>query len=186
MNSKKGKIAIIVTLLIVAGLTRLLPHPPNFTAIGAMALFGAVIFKNKNLAILLPLAILFFSDLMLELSFQMGLRSFSGFHSGMIYVYSAFVLIAVLAHFGLKKLNFLKIGGAAFGASVIFFLVTNFGVWLSGTMYPMNAEGLVACYTAAVPFFHNTLLSNLIYSGALFGAYYWINQSSLRPVSVKA
>ena len=180
MKSRKVQIAVIIGLLVLGALARVFPHAPNFTPIVAMALFGAVIFKNKNLAILLPMAALLLSDIMLELSFQLGYRSFSGFHSGMIYVYGAFFLIAFLAYFGLKKANFLSIGLGALGASVLFFLITNFGVWLSGSMYTMDFTGLIGCYTAAIPFFHNTVLSTFMYSGVFFGAYYLLNQRSLQ------
>jgi len=185
MKSRKIQIALIAGLLIITALMRLFTIAPNFTPIIAIALFGAAVFKNKNLAFLLPLGILLFSDIMLEVAFQLGLRSFTGFHSGMIFVYGAFLLIAVLAYIGLKKINIARIGIGAISASVLFFLISNFGVWISGGMYPMDFSGLIACYTAAIPFFHNTLLSTLLYSGVLFGAYYLINQQSLKPAFQK-
>lgn len=186
MKSRKIQVAVIVGLLIVTALMRLLPVAPNFSPIIAIALFGAAIFNNKNLALLLPLSVLLFSDIVLELAYQLGLRSFSGLHSEMIYVYGAFFLIAVLSYIGFKKLNLVKLGVGAFFASVLFFLISNFGVWLSGGMYTMDLTGLLACYTAAIPFFHNTLLSTIFYSGVLFGSYYLLNKQTLKLVPVRS
>lgn len=157
MNHKR--ILLLAGLILVAALTRLLPHPPNFTAIGAIALFGGAYLSDKRWAFLIPLAAMLISDL------------FLGFHQTMIYVYAAFMLIICIGFLLRSKISVWRVGGAAIGSSVLFYLITNFGVWLGGTLYPLTWEGLVSCYVAAIPFFRYTLLSNLIFSGVLFGVF---------------
>ena len=148
------------SLILLAIVTRFLPHPPNFAPVTAVALFGGVYFTNKRFAMLIPFVIMLLSDLVL------------GFHNTMFFVYASFALM-VSAGFWLK--NHLTVTNTvitAVGGSVLFFIVSNLGVWLtSGGFYPMNATGLLECYTAALPFFQNTLLGDLVYTGAIFGAF---------------
>jgi hypothetical protein len=93
-------------------------------------------------------------------------------------------MIVVLGYYLLKKITFGRVLSGALGASVIFFIVSNFGVWLSGSMYPLTFEGLTASYTAAIPFFHYTIAGNVVYSAVLFGAYEWMKATypALQPV----
>lgn len=145
-------------IAVAAALTRLMPHPPNFTAIGALALFGGACFKNPLAAYLVPLAAMLLSDAVI------------GFHRGMPVIYLCFLLTTLLG----RRMR----GGRSIGmvarmsllSSVMFFVISNFAVWAGGTMYPHTAEGLVLCYAAAIPFFGNTLAGTMIYSAALFGA----------------
>lgn len=145
-------------IVLLAILSRFLPHPPNFAPITAVALFGSVWFTNKYIGLLLPLAIMLFSDL------------FLGFHNTLFFVYGSFMLISALGLLLKKNYSFGK--SLAFGltGSVLFFLITNFGVWLtSGGFYPNTMEGLMECYIAAIPFFQNTILGDVVYVSALFG-----------------
>jgi hypothetical protein len=167
---------LLTALVVLAALTRLVPHPPNFAPIGAMALFGAFHFRGKWAALLVPLAAMFLSDLALEATTRLGLQSGwmahgQGFHAGMWSVYAAFALIAVLGLLLRRKKSVPRVAAALLGSSVLFFLVTNFAVWAEGTLYPRTAEGLVTCYIAAVPFFHWTVLGDLAYGTALFGGF---------------
>ncbi len=156
---RNSRFLIITLFIVAAALLRLLPHPPNFSPITAIALFGGAYFSHRGLALIVPLLAMGISDL------------FLGFHQVMPFVYGSF-LVAVVIGFALKSnKKVLPIATGAVGASVLFFLVTNFGVWLTGTMYPATFSGLIACYTAAIPFFQNTLLSGLLYSGVLFGSF---------------
>ena len=135
----------------------MIPHPPNFSPIAALAFFGGAQFASKRLAFLVPLAAMFLSDLVLELrslfpSSTAALRSLS-----------------VLGFWLRRRQNVRAIGGAAIVGALLFFVLTNFGVWAMGQMYPKTLAGLLDCYVAAIPFFQNTLLSNLFYSALLFG-----------------
>ncbi|HEY4613577.1 MAG TPA: DUF6580 family putative transport protein [Bacteroidota bacterium] len=151
-------------LVLAAALSRLLPHPPNFTPIAAIALSSAV-YLDRRYAFLLPLAAMLVSDY------------FIGFHSGVPWVYGSFALIALIGLWLRTHKRPLPIVGAALSGSVLFFIITNFGVWLTGTMYPKTWAGLVECYTLAVPFFENTVMGDLAYTAALFSLFelgaYW-------------
>ena len=164
-----GSIALIVMILVVA-LTRLIPHPPNFSPVEAMALFGGAYFSKRSWAVLVPLIALFVSDLALGLI--NGGDYFQYFVSaGFVLVYATIALLAVLG-FGLRgNVSFKNVAGFSVLSSVIFFLVTNFGSWLGSSVYPQTINGLVAAYAAGIPFFQNGLLGTLFYSALLFGGY---------------
>lgn len=185
MNKKS--IFIITGFIILAALTRLLPHAYNFTPLGAIALFGAAYFTDKKWAIIVPLAAFWASDLLLNnITYASYYDGFTWFTNGMLYTYGSIAMIAVLGYYLLKKVTFGRVFGGVIGASVIFFIVSNFGVWVSGIMYPLSIEGLISCYLAAIPFFHYTLAGNVIYSAVLFGSYEWIKTRNSLPLAVKA
>lgn len=165
------KIWFISIAISIVALTRFLPHPPNFTALGALALFSGAMYKNRFLALSIPLAVLFITDLVLNNLILKGIySSFILLTPGAIYLYGSLVLIAAIGF--LTNANSPKsILGSGILASVLFFLISNFGVWASGTMYPPTFEGLLASYTMAIPFFAPTAASQLVYSAVLFGAY---------------
>lgn len=170
MNKKR--FFIITGFIVLAALSRILPHPYNFTPLGAIALFGAAYFNDKKWAILIPLLAMWSSDLLLNnffySSYYEGLTLFT---SAMFWVYGSLFIIALLGMKFLKKVTIPRVLGGALSASVIFFIVSNFGTWIASPMYPLTVEGLIACYTAAIPFFHNTLAGDLIYCTTLFGAF---------------
>lgn len=171
MPNTSTKLPLLISLVLVAAATRLLPHPDNFVPVGAMALFGAATLPKRWLAVLLPLAAYYLSDLFLN-NVVYG-EYFTGFYWGIDpWIYGG---VALMVLFGMgilrnSSLSWARIGGAAVGASVIFYLLSNFGVWIGGMMYPKTLTGLIACYVAALPFFGMSLVANLIFSGALFGA----------------
>lgn len=149
----------LIGLILLAAFSRLIPHPWNFTAIGAMALFGGSFVPSKRLSLVLPLAALLLSDLVL------------GFHSTMVFVYAAFTLNVIIG-WGLRdNRTAVKVTSYALFSSSLFFLITNFGVWAMGGMYPMTGSGLVSSYVAAIPFFDNQIYGDLFFSGVLFGGY---------------
>ncbi|WP_069132285.1 DUF6580 family putative transport protein [Rhodohalobacter halophilus] len=171
----KNTFYILTGFILFAALSRLLPHPYNFTPLGAIALFGAAYFKNKKWAFIVPMAAFWVSDLLLNnLVYSSFYEGFTWFTGGFFYIYGSIALIALLGYYLLKKVTIGRVIGGAFGASAIFFIVSNFGVWVTSPLYPLSAEGLMACYTAAIPFFHNTIGGNLVYSALLFGAYEWM------------
>lgn len=185
MNKKS--ILIVTGFIIFAALTRLLPHAYNFTPIGAIALFGAAYFTRKKWALIIPLAAIWMSDLLLNnIIYSEFYEGFTLFTSGFLYIYGSIALIVILGYYLLKKITFGRVLGGALGASVIFFIVSNFGVWISGSMYPLTLEGLITCYAAAIPFFHYTIAGNVVYSALLFGAYEWMKATypALQPAEV--
>ena len=149
-----------VLIILMAVVMRFLPHLPNMAPIAAMALFGGVYF-NKKYALILPIVIMFLSDI------------FLGFHNTILFVYGSFLLTGIIGIILKKHNNFKWILGGTIISSVLFFIITNFGVWLMnmGDMYAKNLTGLVQCYVMAIPFFRNTLMGDLIYSGMMFGGY---------------
>jgi hypothetical protein len=158
MNKSNFKNFISPLLVIlVAVLMRLLPHPPNFTPIAAMALFGGV-YLNKKYAFAIPLGAMFISDI------------FLGFHSAMPYVYGSFILTGAIGLWLKNHKSAKNIICASLISSILFFLITNFGVWAGG-WYPQNLNGLLESYIMGIPFFKNTVLGDLIYTGVFFGAY---------------
>ena len=185
----KKSALFISGLILFAALTRLLPHAYNFTAIGAVALFGAAWLPKKGWALTVPLAVpllaLFLSDLILNnLVYASFYDGFQLMTPGFLSIYGAFVLIVLLAIPLFRKVTFPRVLTGALGASVVFFLVSNFGVWISSPLYPLTAEGLILCYTAAIPFFHYTVAGNLVYSAVLFGGFAYL--TSHRPDFVPA
>src|ERR1044071_1960541 len=131
IRQNKQSILPVALLILFAAFTRLFPHYPNFTAIGAIALFGGSVIKDKKLAFLLPLASLFISDVCLQL-----FTDTKGFYGkGQFFIYGAFMLITWLATY-IRKINVANVAFAAVWSGLIFFLVSNFGQWLWSTLYP--------------------------------------------------
>jgi hypothetical protein len=159
MTASQPRLIAILAAILVAAALRLVPHWPNFTPIGAMALFGGAYFGRRALAFAAPLGALLVSDLIL------------GFHAGMPFVYGSVALIVLLGWAIAKRITPATVVAAAVASSVLFFAVTNFGTWLSSGMYPPTLAGLTACYVAAIPFFQNTLAGDLAFSALLFGGF---------------
>ncbi|HZP60305.1 MAG TPA: DUF6580 family putative transport protein [Opitutaceae bacterium] len=155
----RPRFAVLTGMIFAAAAARLIPHPPNFTPIAALALFGGAHFADKRLAFAVPLAALLLSDAAL------------GFYPGMPAVYVSFALVVVLG-LGLRRRHApLPIAGAALAGSVLFFLLTNFAVWSAGGLYPRTAAGVAECYIAAVPFFGHTVAGDLFFTAVLFGGF---------------
>ena len=152
------KLNFIIILIGIAILSRLIPHPPNFTPITAIALFSTIHFKNKILTYLIPIIGLFISDLILGLSLVN------------LFVYLSFIAITFIG-FKFQKINNYSI----LLSSTTFFIVSNFGVWILG--YPKNIEGLILCYYMSLPFFVYTIMGDLFYSYAMkYGLRYALNK----------
>lgn len=173
------RFGIITLMIFFAALSRLLPHPVNFTPVGGMALFGAAYFTKKYWAFIVPLAAMFLSDLLINnvmypILYPEYYNGFVLMTPGWYYIYGAFAVIGAMGLGMLKKIKWPLVIGSSLMASIIFFLMTNFGVWASGTMYPMNFAGLMASYTAGLPFFLNTVVGDLFYVSVLFGGFEWV------------
>lgn len=160
-NFFKYKTLILgLALVTVALLFRFIPHPPNFSPLLAIAFFSGFAFSKPTLAIGISLGSIFVSDL------------FLGLHSTLFAVYFSLALIVGIS-WACQKMNFkwVGLGIGSTVSSILFFILTNFSVWLSTPLYTKNWEGLIACYTAAIPFFQNSLASTLLYSAALFSCH---------------
>lgn len=166
------RFGVITLFIFLVALSRLIPHPPNFSPVGGMALFGVAYYSRRYWAYLIPIIAMWISDLAVNnILYAQYFDHFVWFYSGAFFTYGAFLLIVVFGTFILKKVRINRLLVATLGASVIFFLVSNFGVWLSSGMYPHTWSGLIACYAAGLPFFRNTLLGDLFYCGLFFGAF---------------
>jgi hypothetical protein len=153
--------AAVAALIVVAALSRLLPHPPNFAPIGAIALFGGAMFRDVRLAVAVPLAAMLLSDAAL------------GFHPMAPLVYLAFGLTVLVGVWVGRRRSALRVAAGALCGSVLFFLVTNFNFAYpeSHVLYPRTWAGLLTAYAAAVPFFRNTVAGDLFYALILFGGF---------------
>jgi hypothetical protein len=152
----KPRFTILAGMILAAAASRFIPHPPNFTPIAAMALFGGAQFSSKRAAFLVPLAGLFLSDLVL------------GLYPITPVVYGSFALTVCLGLW-VRHASVRRIAFAVVASAVLFFVLTNFGVWAIDRLYPKTPAGLLDCYVAGIPFFRNTLLGDLLYSALLFG-----------------
>lgn len=165
-ENTKARLWLITGLVFAAALLRLLPHPPNFTPLGALALFAGARYGRKSLAFLLPLAAMLLSDSIFQLTTGWG------FHSTLPVVYLALVLTVPVGFLIRRKgIGAGSVVGGSIVASSIFFVLTNLAVWATSGMYPLSLSGLVTCYVAAIPFFGNTLAGDLFFSGVLFGTF---------------
>lgn len=150
-------------LPIVSEIAKFIPHLPNFAPIAAMALFGGV-YLNKKYALIIPLAALFLSDLLI------------GFYNPylMIAVYGSFILIGLIGLWLKNHKTLPNVIGASLFGSIIFFLITNFAMWaiqrfMPQPIYPQTLQGLLSSFMMGLPFFRNTILGDLFYSGVFFG-----------------
>lgn len=157
-TSARQHMALVVGLILVGIVSRLVPHPWNATPLTAIALFGGT-YLPKRWAILLPLAIVAMSDVWL------------GWHSTIPFTWGAFAVTGWLAWWIRVRPTAARILGGSLLGSVIFFLVTNFGVWAIQDIYPKTLSGLWECYVAGIPFFRNMLVGDLVYTAALFGMF---------------
>ena len=176
MNSKNftSQFWLLSIMILAAAFTRLIPHPPNFTAVGAIALFGGAYFSEKKFAFIVPMLAMLLSDLII------------GFHNGMLSVYLSFVIIVGIGIMLSRKIKVKNIISASLFSSVLFFVLTNFQMWIQSPLYAKNISGLITCYVAAIPFFHHTVLGDLFFVGTLFGLFA-VLQTKFRQLSkVKA
>lgn len=161
---------VLAAMILLAALSRLLPHPPNFSPVEAIALFGGAYFASRAWALLVPLLAMLASDLVLAATLD---GSYAGYMGGVSFwsVYACIALSTLLG-FGLRgKVGGARLLGYSLAGSVLFFVVTNFGAWLASPFYPQTAAGLGAAYVAGIPFFQWTVLGTLGYAAILFGGF---------------
>lgn len=159
---------VVISLFVaVAAGARLLPHPPNVTPIVAMALFGGAYLRSKKLALVLPLAAMVLSDLALGFTvYGTNILRWS-----QLVVYACIAAIAGIGLLLQDRRSVARVVSAGLTSSVLFFVVTNFAVWAGDSLYPKNWGGLITCYTAAIPFFRNSILGDAFFGVLLFGGF---------------
>lgn len=170
---------LLAGIIVLAALSRLLPHPPNFSPVEALALFGGAYFASRSAAIVVPLLAMLLSDFALAVV-NGGFYAEHFMSVEFLLVYACIAASAVLG-FGLRgKARPFRIAGYSVLGSVLFFLVTNFGTWLGSGMYPLTGSGLAAAYVAGLPFFQNTLAGTLVYAALMFGGFAWLRARNPR------
>ena len=171
-RSKIQKLISYGAIILVAIVARVIPHAPNFAPIGGLALFSGSHFKKK-IALIIPLTAMFFSDI------------FLGFHKTVPYVYVSFIIIALIGSL-IKNNKWQSLLLASLTSSVLFFLITNFGVWATGSMsYQKNLNGLMQSYAMGLPFFRNTIISDLFYSFSFFYGYRFLSNLVFKKLLAK-
>ncbi|MCM8770573.1 MAG: hypothetical protein NC936_01720 [Candidatus Omnitrophica bacterium] len=154
---------MLALILVIAGiLLRIIPHAPNFTPVAAIALFSGA-YLNKRSAFIVPLVLMIISDLLI------------GLHDVVIFTWGGFILVTFFGLVIKKHKNIVTIFSGSFASSLLFYLVSNFGVWVMG-WYPHTQEGLIKCYVLALPFLRNFTLATLLYTLAFFGIYELVAQ----------
>lgn len=163
ITTTKSAIAVAMILIAIAVAYRLFPHPANFTAITAVALFAGTILPRRY-ALAVPLIAIVVSDV------------FIGLHSLFLVTWATLVVVTWLSHQYLRNISSLRVMSASVGASALFFLTSNFAVWVEGRLYDHTWSGFVTCFYNALPFFRSSLLGDLLFSGILFGSYALIHK----------
>ena len=161
-----------ISLILILVFARLIPHPPNFTPIIAVAILSSCFFRNVYLSIAILLVSMLLADVVI------------GFYKDMLFVYISLLLIPIIFFKANSKINYKNLFIFGFVGALIFYLVSNFGVWLVGNLYSKDIDGLVECYYLAIPFFRNTLFSTIFYS--YFGLFLmmFINRFSLKTEKI--
>jgi hypothetical protein len=164
MQNRNESRPLAIGLTLISALGRLAPHAPNVTPLGGSCLFAGSRIAGW-LAWILPLAVMLITDPLV-----------GGYRLSSIAIYAAFLINVWIGRRFVQTVTPVRVGAAAFAGSLQFFLITNFAVWVEGSLgfsrlYPANLQGLEACYVAALPFWGRTLAGDLLFSGAIFGLY---------------
>ncbi len=161
----------LALVVLAVSFSRVIPHPANFSPVAAMALFAGAYISNRLLAVALTWAALLIGDLVI------------GLHATMFFVYLAMALTVFLGSWVSAKWNYKKLAGGILGSSVLFFVISNFGVWIESGIYSHTLAGLQNCYMMAVPFFDNTVLSTAIFATALFVGFRYFEKAFAADVT---
>jgi hypothetical protein len=158
-NSKPRASVVWIGIVLLGACARLIPHPWNFTPLVAIGLFAGTYARTVWAAVATTLFSLVLSDLAL------------GFYQGFWVVYAAALVPVLAGRLAGRRPAMAAIAGAGLASSLSFFLITNFGVWAGGALYPHTLAGLAACYEAGIPFYRNQLAGDVFYVLLMFGAY---------------
>lgn len=186
MKLNRSNLLILFVLVVVAALYRVWDsRPMGFAPQIAMALFAGSVSKDKKFAFLFPILSMFISDLLYQFLYSQGLTSIKGFYSGQIVNYLLIASVTVIGFF-INKNRISQIVFGSLAGAVYYFLISNFTVWIGGGLdinnqpYPRSFNGLLFCYTEALPFFKWSLLSTLVFNGIFFGSFYILGKSFLK------
>lgn len=160
------RLIVLIGMVAMAALARLLPHPPNVTPVAAMALFGGAYLTNRKLAYLLPLAAMLLSDAVLGVMVYGKAMLIS-----QPVVYACLLATVAMGKLIRNRRSIVQVGAVTLASSILFFAATNFACWASESLYPRTWAGLSACYTAAIPFFRNSLIGDVVFAAVLFGGF---------------
>lgn len=155
----RTKLFTLSAIIFAVALFRWMPHPPNVSPVAAMALFGGAYFADKRMAFIVPFLALLLGDLLI------------GFHDTMIFVYAGFAFTVMIGMWLKTRISVTNVAASTVAASVLFFLLTNFGAWMTSGLYAQSMNGLMQAYVAAIPFFQNSLMGNLVFTALMFGGY---------------
>lgn len=175
MKLSKNVVFTLIALIVVAALYRVIPGRPfGFAPQIAMALFAGAVIKDKKYAFALPLVSMFISDAIYQILYMSGLSIIPGFYEGQAINYILFTSLTAIG-FLIKKISVVNVAIASFAAPTVYFLLSNFFVWLSGTggyQHPQTFEGLMMTMSDGIPFYKNSIWATLFFSALLFGSYY--------------
>lgn len=168
------RLSVLALIVLAAAMSRLLPHPPNVTAVGAMTLFGGAYFSKRWQSIAVPLVALWLSDLILNnVVYKAYNPTFTLMSAHTFWSYVAVAVVVAMSWTMLKKVKTQNVILASVAGSMLFYLITNFGAWFADpfNMYSDKIDGLAASYTLGLPFLMNSILGDLVWCGVLFGGY---------------
>lgn len=168
----------LLTIIFAAAFSRIIPHPPNFSPMEAITLFAAAHFSRRWQALLIPFVAMWLSSLFIDnVIYASGKEKFLWVYPGFHWQYLSYVLIALIG-FSLmrQQATALRVAAGGLSAAMLFFVLTNFGVWVDGSLYPQTVQGLIACYAAALPFFRGTLMGLTLYLPVLFGGFHLLQK----------
>jgi hypothetical protein len=170
-NSFQLKLIFSIVLFAIVSRIAIPPffgHIPNFSPLDAIALFCGTYFYKRIAAFVITLLSVWLGDIVIN---KMMLGHVVFFYPGCYWQYASYLLIAVVGMRLHQGVTLQRVAKACLASSMLFFMISNFGVWMSGALYPMTTDGLIACYLAAIPFFKNTLLSDFLFAAVLFGSF---------------
>ena len=169
----KTNLIIPIILFGLLVLSRMITDIPNFTATIALVIFTGYLIQNRLLSILIVLTSQVVSDLYL------------GIYSSMIFVYAAYASIVLLSPIIMNKINTKSVVLSSIISPSIFFIISNFGVWLTGSIYTFNLSGLITCYIAGIPFFDESLISTVLFALTIFSIMKLIKKEGKEIIFIK-
>lgn len=186
MKLNRSNLLVLLLLIVACALYRVWDsRPMGFAPQIAMALFAGAVIRNKKFSFFFPILSLFISDLLYQVLYLQGLSSIKGFYSGQWQNYLVIASVTVIGFFiNKKRISHILIGSVA--GAVYFFLLSNFTVWIGGGLdinnqpYARSFNGLLICYTEALPFFKWSVLATLLFNGAFFGSYYLLSRTFMK------
>lgn len=180
MKLNRNILASFVLLIVITSIYRVLPRPMGFAPQIAMALFAGSVIRDRSLAFAMPLLSMFLSDLFYQALYSAGLTPIQGFYSGQLTNYILLTSLTLIGFF-IRERRMSGIILGSFAGATVYFLISNFLVWIGGGGYgrPMTPQGLMMCYADGLPFYQTSILATLFFSAVLFGGYYLAGRTHL-------